>query len=64
MTAVLLQNTTEMYHKMREVFYFKMRQIFYKMRQLLQNATISSQNAMFITKAVHYSSVQFIATVK
>ena len=31
-TAILLQNTTEVYYEMRQVFY-------YRMRQLLQNAT-------------------------
>ena len=33
MTAILLQNETEAYYKMRQVFY-------YKMRQLLQNAML------------------------
>ena len=42
MTAILLQNVTEVYYKIRQVFY-------YKMRQLLQNATILLQNATFIT---------------
>ena len=48
--ANLLQNSTEVYHKMRQAFYYKMRQFYYKMRQLLQIATILLQNATtFIT---------------
>ena len=48
----LLQNVTEVYYKMRQVFlfqnatvllqnasYYKMQQFYYKMRQLLQNVT-------------------------
>ena len=48
-TAILLQNATEVYYKMRQVFYYKIRQFYYKMRQLLQIATTSLQNATFIT---------------
>ena len=44
-TATLLQNTTEGYYKLSQVFYYKMRQFYYKMRQLLQIATILLQNA-------------------
>ena len=40
---ILLQNATEVYYKMHQVFY-------YKMRQLLQMSTILSQNAAVITK--------------
>ena len=36
--AILLQNATEVYYKMRQFFY-KMRRFYNKMRQLLQNAT-------------------------
>ena len=32
-TAILLQNATEVYYKLRQVFH-------YKMRQFLQNATL------------------------
>ena len=48
-TAVLLQNATKVYYKMRQVFllqnateiYYKMRQVlYYKMQQLLQIAMI------------------------
>ena len=39
----LLQNATEIYYKMLQVFY-------YKMRQLLQIATVLLQNATVITK--------------
>ena len=49
-TAILLQNTTEVYHKMRHVFCYKIRQFYNKMRRLLQNATILLQNATVITK--------------
>ena len=38
-TAILLQNPTEVHYKMRQVFYYKMRQFYYKMRQLLQDVT-------------------------
>ena len=43
-TAILLQNTTQVYYKIRPVSY-------YKMRQLLQIATILLQNATVITNA-------------
>ena len=36
MTAILLQNTTEVYYKMEQ---FKSRRFYYKIRQLLQIAT-------------------------
>ena len=39
-TAILLQNATEVYYKLRQVFHYKMRQFYYKMRQFLQNATL------------------------
>ena len=39
----LLQNATEIYYKMLQVFY-------YKMRQLLQITTVLLQNATVITK--------------
>ena len=48
--AILLQNETEVYCKMRQVFYYKMRQFYNKMRQLLQNAIILLQNATVIKK--------------
>ena len=41
-TAILLQNTTEVYYKMCEDFNYKMRHCHYKMRQLLQNATFTT----------------------
>ena len=43
-TAILLQNTVNVYYKMRQAYYI-MRQFYYKMRQSLPNAT-------FITKCV------------
>ena len=46
-TAILLQNPTEVYCKMSQVFYYKMQQLYYKMWQLLQIASILSQNATF-----------------
>ena len=49
MRQILLQNTTEVYYKMRQVFYYKMQQFYYKIRQLLQIATVLLQNAAFIT---------------
>ena len=39
-TAILLQNATVVYYKLRQVFHYKMRQFYYKMRQFLQNATL------------------------
>ena len=52
MTAILLQNATKVYYKIRQVFttgcytfiakcgsYYKLRRFYYKMLQLLQNAT-------------------------
>ena len=64
-TAILLQNATEVYNKMRQVFYYKMRQLYYKMRQLLQIATILSQNATTITKCdVYYKLRQYILQYK
>ena len=39
---ILLQNAAEIYSKMRQVFY-------YKMRQFLQTATILLQNVTYIT---------------
>ena len=48
-TAILLQNATEVYYKMCQVFCCKMRQFYYKMRQLLQIAVVLLQNATFIT---------------
>ena len=46
--ATFVQNTTEVYYKMRQTFY-------YKMRPLLQNVTILLQNATVITnRDVYY----------
>ena len=53
-TAILLQNATEVSHKMCRVFYYKMRQFYYKMRQLLQIAAILLQNATVIAKCDVY----------
>ena len=47
--AILLQNATKIYDKIRQVFYYKMRHFYSKMRQLLQIATILLQNGTFIT---------------
>ena len=33
--AILLQNSTEVYLKMRQLFYYKMREFYYKMHQIL-----------------------------
>ena len=38
-TAVLLQNATEVYYKISQVFCYKMQPFYYKMRHLLQIAT-------------------------
>ena len=43
-TAILLQNATKIYYKMR--------QFYYKMRQLLQNASDLLKNVTFITNCV------------
>ena len=50
--AILLQNATGVYDKMRQVFHYKMRQFYYKMRQLLQNATVitNCENTVFVVK--------------
>ena len=50
----LLQNATERFYKMRQVFYYKTRQLYYKMRQLLQIATILLQNGIVIIKYDFY----------
>ena len=39
-TAILLQNTIEVYYKMCEDFNYKMRHFYYKMQRLLQIATV------------------------
>ena len=52
--AIFLQIATEIYFKMRQVFY-------YKMCQLLQIATILSQNAIGIIKCdIYYKLRQYI----
>ena len=51
MTANLLQNTTEICYKMRQVLY-------YKMQHLLQIATILLQNGTLITN--FYSTLTLI----
>ena len=38
-TAMLLQNVTKIYYKIRKVFDYKMQQFYYKLKQLLQNAS-------------------------
>ena len=38
--AILSQNATELYYKVRQVFSYKMRQFYEKMRLLLQIAAI------------------------
>ena len=48
----LLQNSTEVYWKMRQDFYYKMRQFF------LQNATIITNYNNFITKCDSYYKVR------
>ena len=40
--SYFITNTAEVFHKMRQVFYYNTRQFYYKMRQLLQNATVQS----------------------
>ena len=57
-TNMLLQNATEVFCKMRQVFYYKMRQFYYKMRQLLQIVTILLQNAKVITKCDVYDKLR------
>ena len=39
----LLQNASEVYYKMRQVIYYKMREFYYKMRRLLQIATVQTR---------------------
>ena len=50
-TAVLFQNVTQIYNKMRQAFY-------YKMRLLLQTATILLQNAAVVTKRYVYCKLR------
>ena len=45
----LLQNATNVYYEMCQLFQYKMRQFRYEMRQLLQNAMILLQNEIVIT---------------
>ena len=53
MTAILLQNPTEVYYKIRQVCY-------YKMRVLLQNATVIRNGDNFFTKHdVYYKLRQY-----
>ena len=61
-TAILLQNATKVYDKMRQVFHYKMRQFYLKMRQLLQIATILLQNATFITNCDSTSKLNICFT--
>ena len=55
-TAILLQNATEAYYKICQVFfikcdsYYKMRQFYYKMQQFLQNATFITNCDSTVTK--------------
>ena len=51
--AILLQNATKLYYKMRQVFYCKM-SLLYKMWQLFQNMTILLQNATILIKCNVY----------
>ena len=51
MRQISLQNATESYYKIGQVYY-KLR--YYKMRQLLQIATILLQNATVISKCDVY----------
>ena len=55
-TAILLQNATEVYYKMRQPFYDS---FITKLRQLLKNATILLQNDTVITKCVFYYKLQY-----
>ena len=60
-TAILLQNVTEVYYKMRQGFYHKIfyhKGFYYKMQQLLQNAAILLQNTTVITKCDIYYKMQ------
>ena len=47
--AILLQNATEVYGKMHQVFYYEMRQFYYKMRQFDNKMRQLLQNSTFIT---------------
>ena len=46
----LLQNSTGVYYKMRQVLYYKMRQFYCKMQRLLQIVTTLLQNMTVTTK--------------
>ena len=50
--AILLQNATKVYYKIRQNFHYKMQQFYCKMRQLLQNATTLLQNGIVTSKCV------------
>ena len=47
-TPILLQNATDVYHKMRQVFYYKIRQFYYKIPQFYYKMR-QLKNATFIT---------------
>ena len=57
--AILLQNATDVYCKIRQIFYYKMRQFYYKMQQLLQIVTNLLQNATVITKCDVYYKLRW-----
>ena len=54
-TAILLKS--DVYCKVRQVFYYKMRQFYCKMEQLLQIVTILLQNVTVITQCNTYSKL-------
>ena len=57
--AILLQNATDVYCKIRQIFYYKMRQFYYKMQQLLQIVRNLLQNATVITKCDVYYKLRW-----
>ena len=57
-TAILLQNATKVYDKIRQVFYYKMRHFYYKMRQLLQIATIFYK----MGRLLQIATIQYVIT--
>ena len=59
-TAILRQNATEVYYKMRKEIYCKCDILFYKLWQLLQNASILLQNAaVFTNRGIYHKMYRY-----
>ena len=63
-TAILLQNVTEVYYKICQVFYYKMWQFNYKMWQLLQNVMFATNCNSILMLLVYKKTYQEIIKIK